>query len=375
MEVLPIFKGAKDNNYQAEKYPRTLMEEESWKVPTPVQELAAGVVEPPNQFMLREQDRPGSLLLATDMPEPIPIIDLSRLPDADEAAKLQSVLQGWGLFLVTNHGIEASLMDAVIGASQDFFHLPLEEKQKCSNLIGGNRFQPEGYGNDMVLSQDQILDWHDRLFLRVEPEDQRNLAYWPKEPESFRDILHEYASKTKTVRDIILRAMARILEFDEDYFVSEIGEKAPAIARFNYYPPCPRPELVFGAKPHSDGGVLTILLIANDVGGLQVQRDGIWYTVPSKPHTLVVNLGDSMEIMNNGIFKSPVHRVVTNAEQERISVAMFYGVEGHKMLEPAAGLVGEKRPARYRKIKAFDYIVGLREHFSKGKRFIDTVKI
>lgn len=82
-----------------------------------------------------------------------------------------------------------------------------------------------------------------------------------------------------------------------------------------------------------------------------------------------------MQIMNNGIFKSPVHRVVTNSEQERLSLAMFYGVEGHRMLEPAAGLLDEKRPARYRKIKAFDYIVGLREHFSKGERFIETLKI
>ncbi|KAF8733030.1 hypothetical protein HU200_015388 [Digitaria exilis] len=335
------------------------MADESWSVPTPVQEVAAGVVEPPSQFVLQEQDRPGSQL-ATDMPEPIPMIDLSRLTEDDEAAKLQSALQSWGLFLITNHGIEESLMDAVMGASRDFFHQPLEEKQKYN----------------VVLSKDQTLDWHDRLFIRVDPEDERNLAFWPKHPESFRDILHEYASKTKTITRKILRAMARVLELDEDYFISQIGgDKAPALARFNYYPPCPRPELVFGARPHSDGGALTILLVANGVGGLQVQRDGIWYAVPSKPHTLVVNLADSMEIMNNGIFKSPVHRVVTNSEQERLSLAMFYGVQGHKMLEPAAGLLDEKRPARYRKIKAFDYIVGLREHFSKGKRFIETLKI
>jgi len=181
-----------------------------------VQELAAGVVEPPSQSVLQEHDRPESLLLATNLPEPIPVIDLSRLPAADEASKLRSALQTWGLFLVsrsvhylpicivqcllaqprtnsivyfvqvTNHGIEASLMDHVMAASRDFFHQPLQEKQKFSNLIGGKRFQMEGYGNDMVTSQDQILDWQDRLQLRVEPEDERNLAYWPKHPDSFR---------------------------------------------------------------------------------------------------------------------------------------------------------------------------------------------
>jgi isopenicillin N synthase-like dioxygenase len=127
-----------------------------------------------------------------------------------------------------------------------------------------------------------------------------------------RDLLHEYASKTKKVRDNVLRAMGKILELGEDYFISQIGEKSPAIARFNYYPPCPRPELVFGIKPHSDGGAVTILLVDNDVGGLQVQKDGIWYTVPSKPHTLVINLGDSMEV---GILDS-VLLLLTETERD-----------------------------------------------------------
>lgn len=46
-------------------------------------------------------------------------------------------------------------------ASREFFHLPLEEKQKCSNLIDGRHFQVEGYGNEPVRSEDQSLDWMD----------------------------------------------------------------------------------------------------------------------------------------------------------------------------------------------------------------------
>ena len=90
--------------------------------------------------------------------------------------------------------------------------------------------------------------------------------------------------------------MARILELEEDYFISQISDNAHAFARFNYYPPCPRPDLVNGVRPHSDGGVLMILLVDKDVGGLQVKRDGICYSVPSKPYALLVNLGDCMEV-------------------------------------------------------------------------------
>lgn len=90
--------------------------------------------------------------------------------------------------------------------------------------------------------------------------------------------------------------MAKLLGLEEDYFINQITDKAPTFARFNYYPPCPRPDLVFGIRPHSDGGVLTILLVDKGVGGLQVQRDGKWYNVPAKPYTLLINLGDYMEV-------------------------------------------------------------------------------
>jgi hypothetical protein len=59
----------------------------------------------------------------------------------------------------------------------EFFRQPLEAKQKYSNLIDGKHFQVQGYGNDRLLTQDQILDWTYRLHLRVEPGDKGNFAF------------------------------------------------------------------------------------------------------------------------------------------------------------------------------------------------------
>ena len=72
-----------------------------WKIPPIVQELAAGVQEPPSRYVVRDQDRPAAAAAAA-MPEPIPIVDLSRLSAAEdgEVAKLRCALQNWGLFLV-----------------------------------------------------------------------------------------------------------------------------------------------------------------------------------------------------------------------------------------------------------------------------------
>lgn len=131
-----------------------------------VQELAAKVQQPQSRYVQPEQYHPVSLDVGAETLEPIPLIDLSRLStaggaDDDESGKLRLALQTWGLFLVANHGIETDLMDDLMEASREFFHLPLEEKQKCSNLIDGRHFQVEGYGNEPVRSEDQSLDWMD----------------------------------------------------------------------------------------------------------------------------------------------------------------------------------------------------------------------
>ena len=72
-------------------------------------------------------------------------------------------------------------LDTVRSVSKQFFALPLEEKLKCGGVNTG-----QGYGNDMILSEDQILDWTDRLYFELSPEDQRLLEVWPENPANFR---------------------------------------------------------------------------------------------------------------------------------------------------------------------------------------------
>ena len=70
---------------------------------TTVQHLPAGDTEElPSRYVLREQHRHGGILAAEEMPEPLPVVDISRLPAADEADKLRAALERWGLFLVRN---------------------------------------------------------------------------------------------------------------------------------------------------------------------------------------------------------------------------------------------------------------------------------
>lgn len=80
-----------------------------------------------------------------------------------------------------------------------------------------------------------------------------------------------------------------------------------------------------------------------------------------------------MQIVSNGIYKSPMHRAVTNSEKERISVAMFWGPEVGKEVEPLEGLISEEKPRLFKTVK--DYHLTYFKYYQQGQRAIDAVKI
>eukprot|EP00262_Sarcandra_glabra_P003968 TRINITY_DN148_c0_g1_i1.p1 TRINITY_DN148_c0_g1~~TRINITY_DN148_c0_g1_i1.p1 ORF type:complete len:160 (+),score=30.95 TRINITY_DN148_c0_g1_i1:157-636(+) len=81
------------------------------------------------------------------------------------------------------------------------------------------------------------------------------------------------------------------------------------------------------------------------------------------------------QIMSNGIFKSAVHRVVTNTEKARLSLALFYAPEPEMVIKPADGLIDQTRPRFYKQTKSRDYSDIFFENYADGKRAIDLAKV
>lgn len=79
------------------------------------------------------------------------------------------------------------------------------------------------------------------------------------------------------------------------------------------------------------------------------------------------------QILTNGMFKSPVHKVVTNAQKERISLAVFCTPDSDKEIEPIESLINESRPRLYRKMK--NYVGIYFEYYQQGRRPIEAAKI
>ncbi|XP_074281180.1 protein SRG1-like [Silene latifolia] len=339
-----------------------------------VEEIAKNGEEIPDKF-IHKDGFPGAII-DPDIWKHSLLIDFSVLTSstpasAVELAKLRYALCHWGCFQVVNHGVCSSFLEELIKVIKQFFALPLEEKLKCSDA----QEKLLGYGTGKFSTGDQAADWNDGLYLILHPEDKRSVQFYPLKPENFCGMINEYSEKLAAIAEATFKAMARSLDLDEDCFVNCQRKKTTIKGRFICYPPCPRPERVLGVKSHSDGTYLTILLPDNEVNGLQVQKDEHWYKVPVIPGALFINLGDLGEVMSNGMYKSVVHRVVTNAEKGRVSVAAFFIPEDGCEIGPISELVSKDHPQKYKKFEMSEFRRVYFETFAQGLRAVDALKL
>ncbi|XP_024026516.1 S-norcoclaurine synthase 1 [Morus notabilis] len=306
----------------------------------------------------------------------IPTIDMSKLLDEkhplsphEELARLHSACRDWGFFQLINHGVPKEVVEKMKIDTHEFFQLPLEKKKTYAQLPNSI----EGYGQAFVQSEEQKLDWGDMLFLLARPVSVRNMRFWPTHPTSFRESMDKYSQELHKVAIYLLRFMSWNLGLHSEA-VTSLFEDGRQGLRTNFYPPCVQANKALGISPHSDATGLTLLLHVNDGQGLQIKKYGKWVPVKPIPDAFIVNIGDVIEIMSNGEYKSIEHRAVVNTEKNRISVAAFHGPHTKAMVGPLPELV-KKSPAKYKTISNEDYLRLLLSRKLDGKNLIDHMKL
>ncbi|VAH81458.1 unnamed protein product [Triticum turgidum subsp. durum] len=192
-----------------------------------------------------------------------------------------------------------------------------------------------------------------------------------------REVSEEYGREVTRLCEVLMTVLSASLGLEEARFQEEFGgAECGACLRANYYPRCPQPDLTLGLSAHSDPGVLTVLLADEHVRGLQVRRaDGEWVTVqPVRDDAFIVNVGDQIQILSNSVYKSVEHRVIVNAKEERISLALFYNPRGDVPIAPAAELVTPDRPSLYPPMTFDEYRVYIRKNGPRGKAQLEGFK-
>ncbi|MBA0773299.1 hypothetical protein Gotri_008586 [Gossypium trilobum] len=308
-------------------------------------------------------------VVSIDESQQFPVIDMSKLDHDDEQKKLHLACKDWGFFQLINHGIADGLIEKMKIDTQEFFKLPLEEKMAYAQLPN----EIEGYGQTLVRSADQKLDWNDMLFLFPLPVPLRNMRFWPTNPPSFRETFDKYSTELHKVTIYLINRIAKNLGTDPEMLSSSFEDGAQAI-RTNYYPPCAEASKVLGASPHSDATGLTLLLQMNEVEGLQIKKDEKWVPVKPIPGALIVNIGDIIEIMSNGEYKSIEHRVVVNQEKERLSMAAFHSPKVGTEIGPLADLVRTNK-AQYKTMSLEEFLRLRLSRKVQGKHLLNQMKL
>ncbi|KMT12200.1 hypothetical protein BVRB_5g101480 [Beta vulgaris subsp. vulgaris] len=283
----------------------------------------------------------------------VPTIDIKNIASEDLEVRdkaiheLKRAAMEWGVMHLVNHGISDELIDRVKVAGEAFFELPIAEKEKYANDQASGNVQ--GYGSKLANSVSGQLEWEDYFFHLSFPQDKRDLSVWPKTPADYIPAVSEYSKELRSLATKILSALSLALGLEQGRLEKEVGGIEELLLQFkiNYYPKCPQPELALGVEAHTDVSALTFIL-HNMVPGLQLFYEGKWVTAKSVPNSIIMHIGDTIEILSNGKYKSILHRGLVNKEKVRISWAVFCEPPKEKIiLKPLPDLVAEEEPARF----------------------------
>ncbi|XP_062216945.1 flavanone 3-dioxygenase 2-like isoform X2 [Phragmites australis] len=242
----------------------------------------------PGSYVRPETQRPRLHEVVTDAD--IPVVDLASSDGAAVVAQIGAACRSHGFFQVLNHGIPVELMLAVIEVAQDFFRLPAEEKAK---LYSDDTAKKIRLSTSFNVRKETVHNWRDYLRLHCHPLEQY-VSDWPANPPSFREIMSTYCSEVRELGFRLYAAISESLGLEEDYIKKVLGEQEQHMA-VNFYPKCPAPDLTYGLPAHTDPNALTILLMDQQVAGLQVLKEGRWIAVNPLPNALVINIGDQLQ--------------------------------------------------------------------------------
>lgn len=272
----------------------------------------------------------------------IPLIDITGLfmnsPQKYEVAKQINVAcRDYGFFYVTGHGVSKELEVKLEHLSRQFFAQPVPVKEEIRMERGGRAWR--GYfpvGGELTSNKPDMkegvyfgaeLDETHPLVQQKVPLHGSNL--FPKNIPEFKETVLEYIDVMTTLGHTIMVGIALSLNLDENYFRDFYTKNPLPLFRIFNYPARSDNADSWGVGEHTDYGILTILK-QDDLGGLQVKSKSRWIEAPPVAGTFVCNIGDMLERMTSGLYKSTPHRVRSPSKnRDRLSFPFFFDPNFH----------------------------------------------
>ncbi|KZS93816.1 Clavaminate synthase-like protein [Sistotremastrum niveocremeum HHB9708] len=318
----------------------------------------------------------------------VPVIDFSNAKSQnirerlELANEIREACMNVGFFYIKNHGVDQNLINEARKNLEEFFALPLEEKQKIIGE-GIKGYSPLQSGkNDPYASQGDMHEgfefgWEDLEVTEAgKTRDDGVMSgdnLWPEQPRDFRKAALVYYHALIEFGLSIFPLFALALGLPETFFDDKTTKPA-ALMRMLHYPPQKgiTDNRVMGIGAHTDWECFT-LLWQDEIGGLQVlNQENTWIDAPPIPGTFVLNIGDQFARWTNDIFKSTVHRASNKTGARRYSIPLFFGVDYDVDITPLDICVSSERPSKYPSVTAAEFVKSrFEETYGKTKAHED----
>ncbi|MEI9994742.1 MAG: 2-oxoglutarate and iron-dependent oxygenase domain-containing protein [Rhizomicrobium sp.] len=293
------------------------------------------------------------------MSQTLPVINVAPLFGSDDAARAATALaigracRENGFFYATGHGVDSTPLD---GLARQFFALPEAEKMQIAMARGGRAWR--GYfpvGGELTSGKpdrkegiyfgSELAAEHPRVRAGV-PLHGAN--QFPARPTGLRAAVLDYLDANTRAAHAILEGIALSLGLEAGYFRDHYTADPTILFRIFHYPPDVPASAQWGVGEHTDYGLLT-LLAQDDAGGLQVKAPQGWLEAPPLPGTLVCNIGDMLDRLTGGLYRSTPHRAKNTSGRGRLSFPFFFdpGWETQIVPLPAHATAQDDRATRW----------------------------
>jgi isopenicillin N synthase-like dioxygenase len=312
------------------------------------------------------------------MPETLPVIDMSALFGADPTARaavadeIQAACEAHGFFYLVGHGIGRDVLEALEVESRRFFALPPERKAAISMDRGGRAWR--GWfpvGGELTSGRPDLKEG---LYLGTDlPPDHPRVRsglpmhgsnLWPAELPGLKAAATAYMEGATRAAAKLMEGVSLALGLDPQWFARTYTGEPTVLFRIFHYPATGPADVdwsqSWGVGEHTDYGLLT-LLAQDRHGGLQVKGPRGWIEAPPIEGALVCNIGDMLERLTGGRFKSTPHRVMNRSGEDRLSFPLFFDPDWMAPMVPlpiAAGAqarVDADRAERWDKTSVHDF--------------------
>lgn len=254
----------------------------------------------------------------------VPELSLAQYVDgspADRAAfsdALMGGLQRYGFVILKDHNVPTDLLEQAYGLAEQVFALPLDQKLAHANGLRG--YTPFGVEHAKDSSLPDLKEFWQigREPAPGLPREDFPANGWPDVP-GFKATFQALFQGLNETGRLLLEALAPKLSLPTDWFDDKVAQ-GTSILRVLHYPPVPgdAPAGAVRSAAHEDINFITILVAAKGAGLQLLDRDGTWLPVETEPKNLIVDSGDMLQRLTNGVIPSTTHRVV-NPEGPNVS--------------------------------------------------------